>query len=130
MPKQRILIVDDVLDWQKTLSILLTDEDYDVVAVGDENTALETIKTEAEKFDLAIVDVRLDETNEDDTSGLELAEKLKEAANLPVIIITGYETQDTIARAFKQVSVVDFVPKTEAIKLVSRVKETLDKLPG
>lgn len=130
MPKQRILIVDDVLDWQKTLSILLTDEEYDVVAVGDENTALETIKTEAEKFDLAIVDVRLDETNEDDTSGLELAEKLKEAANLPVIIITGYETQDTIARAFKQVSVVDFVPKTEAIKLVSRVKETLDKLPG
>ncbi len=129
MPKKRILVVDDIKDWQSTLSGLLTDEGYDVIAVGDREAALEAV--EANKFDLAVIDIRLDEVDEDNTAGLDLAGEVKSVlVGLPVIIITGYEMRDMIERAMKpdeegQTLAVDFVQKTEADKLVDIVNRTL-----
>jgi len=126
---KRILVVDDVEDWQKTLSGLLTDEGYEVVAVGGRQSALEAVK--ASQFDLAVIDIRLDETDEDNTAGLGLASEVKDVlTDLPVIMITGYETKDTITRALKtdekgQTLAVDFVRKTEANELVDIVNRTL-----
>lgn len=126
---KRILVVDDVGDWQKTLSGLLTDEGYEVMAVGDRASTLQAIRTH--KFDLAIIDIRLDEADEDNTAGLDLASEVKSiSADLSVIIITGYETKDTITRALKpgeagQPLAVDFVRKVDVNELVERVNRTL-----
>lgn len=124
-----ILVVDDVEDWQKTLSGLLTDEGYKVTTVGDRQAALEAIRVN--EFDLAVIDIRLDETDEDNTAGLSLAREVKSIlTDLPVVIITGYQTPETIARAMRpdemgQTLAVDFVQKTDAIELVDIVNRTL-----
>lgn len=124
-----ILVVDDVKDWQKTLIGLLADEGYRVVAVGDRRSALESVKTNP--FDLAVIDVRLDETDETNTAGLNLAKELKQVqAGLPIIIITGYETTDSVTQALKpdetgESLAVDFVLKMDTNQLVDIVNFTL-----
>ncbi|MBI1881079.1 MAG: response regulator [Chloroflexi bacterium] len=124
-----ILVVDDVEDWQKTLKGLLMDEGYQVIAVGDQGSALNAVK--AHKFDLAIVDIRLDEADEDNSAGLDLASELRrKQTGVPVVMITGYEREDTIARALKpdetgQSLAADFVLKTNADELVDIVKRRL-----
>jgi DNA-binding NtrC family response regulator len=78
-----------------------------------------------------VIDIRLDETDEDNTAGLDLAGEVKSIlTDLPVIIITGYETKDTITRALKpdetgQALAVDFVRKTDVEELVDIVNRTL-----
>jgi len=125
----RVLVVDDVEDWQKTLSGLLTDEGYQVMAVGDRESALKAAR--ASKFDLAVIDIRLDEADEDNTAGLDLAGEIKSVLkDLPVVIITGYQTQGTIVRALKpdekgQALAVDFVLKTDVNELVDIVNRRL-----
>ena len=126
-----ILVVDDVEDWQSTLVGLLTDEKYEAVAVGDREAAIEAVQ--AEIFDLAIIDIRLDETDEDNTAGLDLASELKKIGssnNLPVVIITGYETPESIARALRpdetgRILAADFVQKTDADELIGIVNRIL-----
>jgi CheY-like chemotaxis protein len=124
-----ILVVDDVVDWQRTLSGLLTDEGYQVVTVGDCGSALRAVKET--KFDLAVIDIRLDEADEDNTAGLGLASDIKGfLTDLPVIIITGYETPEVIEGALKpsetgQTLAVDFVRKVDANDLVEIVNRTL-----
>jgi two-component system NtrC family response regulator len=126
---KRVLVVDDVEDWQKTILGLLADEGYEVVAVGDRESALEAVK--AGRFDLAVIDIRLDETDEDNTAGLSLASEVKSVlTDLPVVIITGYQTPETVARAMRpdemgQTLAVDFVQKTAAVELVDIVNRTL-----
>jgi CheY-like chemotaxis protein len=126
---KRVLVVDDVKDWQTTLSLLLIDEGYDVVAVGDRESALEAVKTQ--KFDLAVIDIRLDDADEDNIAGLSLASEVKDVhADLPVVIITGYQTQETITQALKpsetgQTLAVDFVLKASVNELVDIVKKRL-----
>jgi CheY-like chemotaxis protein len=126
---KRVLVVDDVEDWQKTILGLLTDEGYEVVAVGDRESALEAVK--AGRFDLAVIDIRLDETDEDNIAGLSLASEVKSIlTDLPVVVITGYQTPETIARARRpdemgQTLAVDFVQKTDTTELVDIVNRTL-----
>jgi CheY-like chemotaxis protein len=126
---KRVLVVDDVEDWQKTILGLLTDEGYEVVAVGDRESALEAVK--ANRFDLAVIDIRLDETDEDNIAGLSLASEVKSIlTDLPVVVITGYQTPETIARALRpdemgQTLAVDFVQKTDTTELVDIVNRTL-----
>jgi two-component system NtrC family response regulator len=126
---ERILVVDDVEDWQKTLDRLLTDEGYKVTAVGDRKSALEAVK--AHKFDLAVIDIRLDETDEDNTAGLSLASEVKKVlSDLRVVMITGYETKDYITRAMRpdetgQPLAADFVRKVDVDELVNVVNKAL-----
>jgi len=54
----QILIVDDLEDWRRSLSGLLSDEGYAVRAVGSKAEALDALNTEC--FDVAVLDVRLE----------------------------------------------------------------------
>lgn len=124
-----ILVVDDVEDWQKTLSGMLADEGYKVKTVGDRRSALESL--EADGFDLAVIDVRLDETDEADIGGLGLAREIKdEFPDLPVIIVTGYPSLETIRQALQpdeqgKTLAVDFVLKADVGELVGIVNHRL-----
>jgi CheY-like chemotaxis protein len=124
-----VLVIDDVKDWQKTLHRLLTDEGYKVTAVGDRESALEAVKTN--EFDLAVIDIRLDETDEENAAGLSLASEVKKVLNdLRVVMITGYETKDYINRAMRpdetgQPLAADFVRKVDVDELVNVVNKAL-----
>ncbi len=125
----KILIVDDLPDWRLTLGGLLTDAGYDVCTTDSLVGALELFQDN--QFDLAILDMRLDESDEDNIDGLDLAAKIREQwPGVKVIIITGYGTQERLDQALKPDAeghklAVDFIPKTEAEKLVQIVQEVL-----
>ncbi len=127
--RHKILVVDDLLDWRITLRGLLNDEGYEVEVAGSAVKALSLLQTGY--FDLVVLDMRLDETDEDNIEGLDLAEKIRQKwPAVKVIIITGYSTPDRLTRALKpdaqgQRLVVDFIPKTETEELVQIVQSLL-----
>jgi DNA-binding NtrC family response regulator len=96
----RILFVDDVADWRTMLSGLLSDHGYEVKAVKSREKAQQALKEEP--FALAILDKRLDETDEKNAEGLTLARYVSEYyPQMPVIILTGYGTQEDVTSAQK-----------------------------
>ncbi|MCP4603515.1 MAG: response regulator [Proteobacteria bacterium] len=127
--RRKILVVDDLPDWRVTLNGLLSDEGYDVRVAGSLPQALELLGTD--QFDLAVLDIRLDETDEDNTEGLDLAAKINERwPGVKIIIITGYGTPEIMKRVFEpdaqgQKLAVNYIPKTETEDLVRIVRETL-----
>jgi two-component system nitrogen regulation response regulator NtrX len=127
--KYRILVVDDLRDWRLTLRGLLADEGYEVEVAGSLPEALTFL--ESRSFDLALLDLRLDETDEDNTEGLTLADKIKKSwPGVKVIIITGYGTPKIMREALEpnvegQSLVADYVPKAETEDLVRIVRQTL-----
>jgi CHAT domain-containing protein/CheY-like chemotaxis protein len=126
-----ILIVDDDLDWRKTLRGLLADEGHQVSTAEDEAEALAAaVQT---SFDLAIIDVRLHGNAEDDESGLSLAQNLKRIApHMKVVLLTGYRPRaDQVVKSIKFFG-VDFIEKSSlggssGVDLAAIVKEILDK---
>jgi CheY-like chemotaxis protein len=98
--KPNILVVDDVGDWRITMRGMLQDEGYQVQVADTSPKALAIL--EEQPFDLAVIDIRLDETNEDDTEGITLAKKIhKRWPHIRIIIITGYDTPGTLEEAMK-----------------------------
>lgn len=126
----KILVVDDLPDWRTTLSGLLQDEQYAVELAESSSQALGLM--EKERFDLAVLDVRLDETDEDNTEGLDLGSQIQERwPDTKIIFITGYGTQKIMERAMQPDSsgkalAVNYVPKTEAEDLVNLVRQALE----
>jgi CheY-like chemotaxis protein len=125
----KILVVDDLADWRTTLSGLLTDEGYQVQVADSSAGALKAFETD--RFDLAVLDIRLNERDEGNTEGLELAAKIKERwPNVQVILITGYGTQAIMRQALEandkgQRLVADYIPKTQTEDLVKTVRKVL-----
>jgi len=126
---QKILVVDDLPDWRRTLSGLLADAGYDVMVTDSATGALRLLETE--RFDLAVVDIRLDETGEGNVEGLSLAKKIREQwPSVRVVIITGYGTPDIMRQALKpdiqgQKLAVDYIPKTQTGELVQIAQRAL-----
>ncbi len=89
MSKGRVLVVDDIPDVRVTLSGLLSDEGYDVRSASSREEALQLV--DAEHFDVAVLDIRLDETDEDNRDGLLLMREIKVLdPAAAIIILTGY----------------------------------------
>ena len=127
--QQKILVVDDLPDWRATLGGLLVDEGYDVEVADSSTRALELLETS--HFDLAVLDMRLDETDEGNTEGLNLAAEIKQHwPAIKLVMITGYGTPDTMRRAMEPDAqgrrlVANYIPKTETEELVQVVREVL-----
>ena len=97
-----ILVVDDAPDWREMLAGLIADvyPMFTVITVA----SLEEAKRQLAryKFELAIIDIRLDESDEDNTDGLDLTEYIKVNYNeIRVLIITSYANLDTVKRALQ-----------------------------
>jgi len=93
MPKlNRILLVDDDDDLREALAeqLVMTDE-FDVFEAADGAAAMEQVR--AGQFDLAVLDVRLP-----DTDGRELCKRMRKAGfKSPVVMLTGHDSDaDTI----------------------------------
>jgi len=130
--KHRILVVDDLDDWRKTLSGLLREEGYKVDVADSFGKAVTLLRSK--KFDLAVLDIRLDETDENNTQGLDLASEIKRHwPSVKTIIITGYDNPEIVKRAMepqghgKKRLADDFIPKTETDNLIRSVQSLLEK---
>ena len=127
--QHKILVVDDLTDWRKTLRGLLVDEGYDVQVAASSAGARGLLITD--QFDLAVLDMRLDESDEDNTEGLDLAAEIKQRwPTVQVIIITGYGTPDRVKQALEpdvqgRKLAEDYVPKDRTEELIQVVRRVL-----
>ena len=125
----KVLVVDDLKDWQLTIRGMLKKVGCDVELAGSLVEAREVLNKG--KIDLAVLDMRLDERDENNTEGLNLAEEIQ--TNWPttkVIIATGYSNPEALQRAWEPAEghkrlVADFIPKNEINSLIATVKKAL-----
>ncbi len=114
----KILIVEDYADWRELLSGLLQREGHQVTAVATLQEAREYIGA-SKDLDLAILDIRLVETDETNEDGMNLLAEIRELQAFPnaviprVIMITGHGTMESQRRAFREFQAFDFFRKEQ-----------------
>jgi DNA-binding NtrC family response regulator len=109
----KILIVEDFADWRELLKGLLQREGHQVEAVDTLQQARDYINN-TKDLDLAILDIRLVETDETNEDGLHLlAEIAKQQTFTRVIMITGHGTMETQRKAFREFHAFDFFRKEQ-----------------
>jgi DNA-binding NtrC family response regulator len=109
----KILIVEDLIDWQELLRGLLEREGYQVEAVSTLQEAQDHIEHTGD-LDLAILDMRLVETEETNEDGMRLLAQIREDQRpTQVIMITGHGTMETQRRAFREFHAFDFFRKEQ-----------------
>ena len=88
-PRVSVLIVEDNPSWQMNYRELLEDEGYFVQVASTRQQAELLLKEQ--RFDLAIIDIRLDESDPNNIEGIRLAERIEALeTKLPVIMTSGY----------------------------------------
>ncbi len=117
----RILVCDDEPGIRRTLSQILGDEGYDVVAVGLGQEALErALDGGGATLDAAFLDVWLP-----DVDGLTVLDRIRAGgSDLPVVMISGHGTVETAVQAVKR-GADDFLEKPLSLE---RVLLTLEKV--
>ncbi len=126
---QKLLVVDDIKDWQITISGVLEDAGYLVDTAGSTGDAVKLLETN--QYAAALLDLRLDETDEDNIEGLALAKTIKERwSDTKIVIITGYGTPEILQKAMQpdtggKTLTEDYLPKGNTDKLVKIVQRVL-----
>ncbi len=109
----RILIVEDYADWRELLKGLLQREGHQVEAVTTLREARDHLN-ENKDLDLAILDIRLVETDESNEDGMRLLGEIHESRTFTkVIMITGHGTMATQRKAFRAFHAFDFFRKEQ-----------------
>jgi len=126
LKKKKILIVDDdriVLD---SCERILEAENFKVLLVSSAKEAIQLLETEY--FDLMIMDVKMPEKD-----GMYILDKIREKwpleywPELPVLVMTGYPTLETIKELRKK-GARDFIPKPfTPDELLESVKKALKR---
>jgi len=100
----RILLVDDDLDFRKSVEIVLRKNGYDIVTADGLQMALDILKSQ--KMDLMITDLKMN-----DGTGMELLSKSKSIQNdMAVIILTAYGSIRNAVEAMRQ-GAYDYIAK-------------------
>ena len=116
--KPRILVVDDDPQALRHMRDALAQAGYAVVVTGDPDEVPGLIRTE--KPQLVLLDLMLPRTD-----GIELMARVPELSDLPVIFISGYGRDETIARAFKSGAADYIVKPFSPTELTARVGAAL-----
>lgn len=119
--RKRILVVDDVPDWQAQLNAILKSE-YEVTAVDSYEEAMQIVRER--RVELAIVDLRLSPTDERDRQGLKLLEALAEH-RINAIVLTGYAEPDIQKEAEVKYKAFDFIDKGVLANNFQRIREVV-----
>ena len=115
---QRILVVDDDPQILRYVRDALSAAGYAPLVTGDSADLSHLIKTE--KPQLVLLDLMLPERD-----GIELMETVPELGNMPVIFISGYGRDETIAKAL-EAGAVDYIVKPfSPTELTARVSAVL-----
>lgn len=118
---EKILVVDDEISLQETLSYNLKKEGYLVEIAVDGPSALEKARTV--KPDLVILDIMLPGID-----GFEVCRILRQESNMPVLMLTARD--DEIDRVVGlEVGADDYLPKPFSMReLIARVKALLRRV--
>jgi DNA-binding NtrC family response regulator len=109
----KILIVEDFTDWRELLIGLLQREGHDVEAVDTLPAARDHL-ARSRDLDLAILDIRLVETDETNEDGMRLLSEIHRHQSLTrVIMITGHGTMESQRKAFREFQAFDFFRKEQ-----------------
>jgi two-component system, NtrC family, response regulator PilR len=109
----KILIVEDYADWRELLSGMLMREGHDVQTAATLQEAGELIRANR-GLDLAILDIRLVETDESNEDGMKLlAEIYNRKRFTRVIMISGHGTMEKQRKAFREFKAFDFFRKEQ-----------------
>ena len=114
----RILVVDDDPQTLRYVRDVLSDAGYAPLVTGDPDGLSDIIH--AEKPCLVLLDLMLPGTD-----GIELMKRLPELADLPVIFISGYGRDETIAKALESGAADYIVKPFSPTELVARVQAAL-----
>lgn len=113
--KKAILIVDDQPNWRKLFVELLEDE-YTTITASNYPQALETLLLQKPPFHLVIADLRLNDEDDSNEDGLRLIDMCNRMGKYTkAILVTGYPSIETVKRAFKDLDVVEYIDKGQAI---------------
>jgi CheY-like chemotaxis protein len=123
---KKILLADDSITIQKVIELTFSDEDFDVITVGNGRLALE--KLPEVRPDIVLCDIIMPEKD-----GYEVCEQIKKdpaTSHVPVLLLTGaFEPfdQERAARAGYDGSLAKpFEPET----LIAKVKDLLARAPA
>ncbi len=98
--RSRILVVEDFPDVRQTLVSLLVSDGYDVIPAASLEEANSILSSES--FQVAVLDVRLDDTDEDNRDGIHLMHHIHEKyPATAVIILTGYADVEMVRGALE-----------------------------
>jgi DNA-binding NtrC family response regulator len=127
--KKRILIVEDMSDWQEQFRSVLRRTGYAVTTVPTYGEALGELRQE--EYHLVIVDLRLSPTDESNRDGVKLLEDLKRL-QIPSIVVTGYGTNELARQAIEEYQVFSFMGKDtlDLKKLRQKIKEAFKRIEG
>jgi DNA-binding NtrC family response regulator len=117
----KILVVDDDAIVIKSCRRILEAEGFEVIAVPGADEALEKIKYQ--EFDLLLVDVKMPKHD-----GIFLMREIKKNwPGIPIIVMSGYPTPETIADVLK-LGASQFIPKPfRPDELTKVVRQILQK---
>ena len=121
-PKQRILFVDDDPQALVLVRNALTEAGYVPITAADPSQLPRLIRSK--RPHLVLLDLLLP-----DADGIELMARVPELADLPVIFISGFGRDETIARAL-EAGAVDYIVKPfSPTELVARIRAVLRRNP-
>jgi DNA-binding NtrC family response regulator len=120
----KILVVDDDIIVIRSCTRILETEGFEVMTVSGAQEALEKIQKES--FDLLLVDVKMPVHD-----GLFLMREVRKInPDIPIVVMSGYPTPETIADAYK-LGASQFIPKPfrpdELMNLICRVQQKIEK---
>ena len=116
--KARILVVDDDPHMLRYVRDALAEAGYAPLVTGDHRELAHILTTERPQ--LVVLDLVLPETD-----GIELMETVPALADLPVIFISAYGRDETIARAF-EAGAADYIVKPfSTTELTARIRAAL-----
>ena len=116
-----ILLVDDEPDYRETLGDILSDEGYQIACVSTGEEAIEEVGKR--DYNIALVDYKLA-----DTTGMELAEKLKDKKpSLSVIMMTGFSNLDSVRKNNRNILYEILVKPIQMPDLKRLIREVIEQ---
>jgi len=120
--KQLILIADDEPKLVRLVKEVLTATGFEVLAVGDGDGAIKMIALE--QPDLVLLDIVL----ADNVDGYEVARRVREFSDVPIIMLTAKARESDLLRGF-EVGADDYITKPfNAKELLARVRAVLNRV--
>jgi CheY-like chemotaxis protein len=110
--KPRILVVDNDIRWRQIYETILAAQGYDIKLASsyDEAKLLLAISS----FDLAIVDISIDEFDDNDSSGFQIMDEINKAkgkTTSTIIVTRRALTHDLVKKVFREYKVLDLIEK-------------------
>ncbi len=119
--RKRVLVVDDVPDWRAQLQDILKSE-FEVITVDSYQAAMEIVRRR--EAELAIVDLRLSPTDEEDRQGMDLLKELAQY-RINAIVLTGYPEQELREEAEEKYKAFEFIDKSALARSYQRIRDVV-----